>query len=824
MKNKKNEKNKRKTKGGIWTRIGILSGVFLLALVVSSLLTNRGTADQTISLGDPTLPRVSFSVEDHTVNILAGYVDEMDITAMRDTITPVPDNGILTLGLEKKGNEIENVQYEVYSLDGGTTYLQDTVRDLTGSSVTLDVNRGLPEGVQEAVLKVILETAEKEQIFYYTRIEWQSGLSIAECLDFAVQFHDATFGAENGLNLGGYLEPGEESDNTTLQTVNIHSDLSQVKWGELEPQISTEVEWSIKESNSVYTSLLADYQVTCKGDAGEVETFNVKEFFRVRYSGGEMYLLDYNRSMNQVFNGNKHVLDETGILLGMAEPDLDFAVNKKGTVVSFVQERDLWTYNQKTDELSLVFSFANMEGHDVRSRNDEHAVRIISMEEDGSTVFAVYGYMNRGEHEGEVGVDVYYFDIQENAVNEIAFIPSTKSFAIAEEELGKMVYYNHREQLLYVLAGGVLYQVDVTKNSQKELATGLEEGQYVASSDGHLLAYQTDGELNTAKTVQVMDLADGSSYQVEARKGEAIRPLGFIKNDFICGYVRESDLGKTTVGEEVIPMYELEIRGADNKAEMNYAQEGIYISDIIVEENMVTLNLVTKEGEIYTGTSQDYITSNEERKESAVTLESYDTERKQRQMRLTFAKKIKELSPHILRPKQVMIDQAVTIALNDKIPSDQYYVYGMGELVAIYDKAAYAIQKAEQVSGVVISSEQAYIWEKGNRDLVYYNEIQPFGLAEGQMSFDACTEFAKQYGLKKIDLSGCTLSQVLYIINRGTPVLAMTDASHTILLTGYSTDTVTYVDPESAAEYTVTMEEMEAMTAGSGNTFVAYMK
>lgn len=162
----------------------------------------------------------------------------------------------------------------------------------------------------------------------------------------------------------------------------------------------------------------------------------------------------------------------------------------------------------------------------------------------------------------------------------------------------------------------------------------------------------------------------------------------------------------------MIPMYELEIRGADNKAEMNYAQEGIYISDIIVEENMVTLNRVTKEGEIYTGTSQDYITSNEERKESAVTLESYDTERKQRQMHLTFAKKIKELSPHILRPKQVMIDQAVTIALNDKIPSDQYYVYGMGELVAIYDKAAYAIQKAEQVSGVVISSEQAYIWEK----------------------------------------------------------------------------------------------------------------
>ena len=50
-----------------------------------------------------------------------------------------------------------------------------------------------------------------------------------------------------------------------------------------------------------------------------------------------------------------------------------------------------------------------------------------------------------------------------------------------------------------------------------------------------------------------------------------------------------------------------------------------------------------------------------------------------------------------------------------------------GELVAIYDKAAYAIQRAEQISGVVISSEQAYVWEKGNRDLVYDTETAPFG-------------------------------------------------------------------------------------------------
>ena len=79
------------------------------------------------------------------------------------------------------------------------------------------------------------------------------------------------------------------------------------------------------------------------------------------------------------------------------------------TIVAFVRERDLWLYNKKTDELSQVFSFANREGRDERSRNDQHAVRIISMENSGSLAFAVYGYMNCGAHEGEVGVGTLLF-------------------------------------------------------------------------------------------------------------------------------------------------------------------------------------------------------------------------------------------------------------------------------------------------------------------------------------------------------------------------------------------------------------------------------
>lgn len=806
-----------------WIKAGVLTAAFLIAIVVSSLITNRGTADLTVDLGDPTLPRISFLVEGKDVNKLAGFVDDMDITAMRDTITPLENNGTLKMTFEESGNAIQEVHYEVYSLNGEDIYDKSEVKDLSEGTVTLDLNSALKENVSEAVLKVIIKL-EKKDVYYYTRIVRPDDLAIKKCLDFAESFHTKTFSKKNASDLSTYLEPNEEGDNTTFQTVTIHSDSSQVTWGNLSPEISSDVEWSIKESNTVYTSLLAKYQVTCTGDQDEVETYNIKEFFRVRYSGDELYLLDYNRSMNQVFNGNKKVLNENGILLGIAPSSVSYQTNKNGTIVSFVQERDLWTYNQSADELSLVFSFANREGHDVRSRYDQHEVRIISVDADGSTTFAVYGYMNRGNHEGEVGVDIYYFDIEKNAVEEKAFIPSNKSFAIAEDELGKMVYYSHDRQMLYVLAGGKLYQVNLERNKQEILAENLEEGQYVASDDGHLLAYQTDGSLEEAKEIAILNLKSGKERKVVAKEGESVRPLGFVSNDFIYGTQRKDDKGKTVAGEEMLPMYQLEIIDSKDKVVKTYAVDGTYISDVLIEDNLVTLNRVTKSGDTYTGTSQDYISNNEERKESNIFLETYATDLKKKQIRLTYAEGISDQSPKILRPKQVKLDEPITIAFDGKVGTDKYYVYGMGELIEIYDKAAYAIQKAQQVSGVVISSEQSYIWEKGNRDLVYYTDAGAFKKADGQSSFEACEKQMEKYKAKKVNLTGCTLDQVLYVINKGIPVIAMTDSSHAILLTGYSTTDVTYVDPDNGEEHTVSVNDMESMVNGSGNTFIGYVK
>ena len=807
-------------------KIGVLIIVFAAALVISSLVINRGSDDEIVDMGAPVLPRISFTVDGRQVNILSGYVGDMEITAMRDTITPLESDGTLQMNLEADGNEISSIKYEVYSLDGGETYKTGELENVTPEEpMALELNDALGESVQEAVLKVILTVGE-EDISYYTRIERPDEITAAGALEFAQDFHTKALEKSAAEELAVYLEPGEESDNSTYQTVNIHSDITHIQWGDLNPEVQGEVRWSIKESNSVYTSLLAKYQVSCEDDNGETQMYDIKEFFRVRLSGDTVYLLDYNRDMQQVFNANLTVLDEDGIQFGIASNDIQYMTSDDDTIVAFVRERDLWLYDQDTDELSQVFSFSNQEGQDERSRNDQHAVRIISLDDSGNMAFAVYGYMNRGIHEGEVGVGIYYFNIDSNAIEEKAFIPSTKSFAIAEDELGKMVYYNHEQEMLYVLADGMLYQINLKNDDQTVLAEDLEDGQYAVSDDGHLMAYQTGGSLYTASEVTVMNLENGDQNTIQASEGDAVRPLGFVNGDFIYGKISSDDAGTMVSGEEITPMYEIEIRNSNNEAMASYSftDSGIYITDILVEGNMVTLNRVKKSGNVYQSTDQEFITNNEERSDSTIALESYTTERMQSQMRLTFENGIKDTEPKVLRPNELVSGEPLTITLGGGSEGVKYYVYGMGELEGIYDRAGYAIQEAEEISGVVISSDQAYIWEKGNRDLAYSTEAETFRRQEGESSLEACERYMEQYNAHQVDLTGCTLDQVLYVINKGCPMIALTNADHAILLTGYTRTDITYIDPDTGEEQTVGVGEMEKMVQGSGNTFIGYIQ
>ena len=801
-------------------KAGVLAVIFAAALVISSLVINRGIGDEIVEMGAPTVPRISFLVEGNRVNPLSGYVQDMEIPAMRDTITPLSADGSLSMSLEEGRSAVSGIRYEVYSMDGEEKYKEGEAElPAEGETAVLPLENILSGPLQEAVLKVILDTDDDRSASYYTRIIRPDDLAASQCLAFAQDFHAKALAGDGAEELGAYLEPGEESDNTTYQTVNIHSDTTHILWGDFQPQVLGRVEWEIKEANSVYTSLLAEYQAACTADSGETEVYNVSEFFRIRYVEGTVYLLDYNREMEQVFDGGSQAFDDDSILFGIVPDEIQYETNKDGTIVSFVQGHNLWLYETEGSHLIQIFSFADQEGADVRSTNPDHTVRIISMDDSGSLAFAVYGYMNRGIHEGQAGAAIYYFNRENLTVEEKAFITSTKSPAIAGEELGKMVYYSQGQDMLYVLNEGTLYQIDLEKDERTALAEGLEEGQYTLSDDGGLIAYATEG-------IQVLNLQTGEGYTVQAAEGESVRPLGFVNSDFVYGKAKADDAGISSAGEEISPMYEVEIRSSENKEEAKYsfADQGIYITNISIQNNLLTLDRVQKDGDCYVAAPQEYVTNNEERRDTKLTLATYSTESDGTQVRLTFEDGLEDTEPLVSKADQVADRNPLEIELDGESGTEKFYVYGMGRLVAVCDSAGEAVQEAEQVSGVVVSSRQAYVWERGNRNLVYSTDAAPFAKEGEETSLEACERYMQAYEAQRIDLTGCTLEQVFYVINRGCPLIALTSAEHAVLLTGYSTTDVTYIDPDSGAAHTVGINEMQSMVQNGGNVFIGYVR
>ncbi len=821
-------------------RIGVLTSVFFVALYVFSYLTNRGNADMTVDIGAPTLPTVSFLVGDSEVNLLAGHVNEMDVSSMRDTIAVLETDGSLQGKIESYDTEVFSASYEVYSLDGKEQILKEKKLEDTEKFQLKDVL----EAEKEGVLKITLELEDEKSVHYYTRVIQSAETHLEECLNFVNGLHNNMLTGADSNGLKRYLESNTSGDNTTLQHVNIHSDLEHVTWGDLKPEVVGQVNYDVKETKEAYTSILLSYQVKCIGDNNPEEIYDVREFFRVRYSDGDYYLLTYDRQLNEVFDGTNVVLSSKGIILGLTTADMQYKVNQDGTIVSFVQNRELWSYNEKEGEFALVFSFADSETSDIRSYFDDHSIRILSMEENGNITFGVYGYMNRGIHEGESGVAVYYFNLAQNVVEEKAFIPSTQSKLMIENHLGELAYYNNEANILYLLAESVLYKVDLNTDEYSVLLDNLTEGRYVSSNDGHQIAYQK----NEAGTeIEVLNFLKDSVQSITAAEGEKLQPLGFVLDDFVYGISKTGDIGKDSSGEDVEAMYKVEICNSKNEVVKIYQVEGTYILDTVVEGNMITLYRAVNRGGVYSNISEDYITNNEERV-SSVSLKSYWTNLKETQYRLVFEDGIGNRKAKVLKPKQVLFEEDRTLALNTQPADTVFTVYGLGEMAGIYAEAGTAIHAAEEISGVVLSSGQRYVWEDGNRVAWYRNfEMRAFRAQSGESTLEASVRAVLEFEGKTVDVKAemasksahkvleenlsqevvrfqdCSVKDMFYLIDKGTPVIAMTGNSRAIVLIGYDAVSVTYIEPEVGAVRIRKIEQVDEMAAAGGKTFLGYV-
>lgn len=815
-------------------RVGVLVAVFIAAVISFSYLMDRKNPDMNVDMGIAYLPRVSFTAGEREVNPLAGYTNEMEIASMRDTITPV-SGGKLEMNIDRHEAVVDSLDYRVYTLDGKECLQKETIQN-PKEKVTLRIKDNLL--MQEKVLRVTLNLKDQE-VNYYTRIAASGDTHYEKCMDHIEEIHNSALQNKNREKIARHLEAPSGSEGSGYERVTIQSGIDKVMWDGLNPLVAGDVIWEIKESNETYTSVLLTYRVKLQGDKENADAiYTVKEFFKMRMWQDKAYLLDYERTMDQFFEGSKNEINAHGIITGMNSESPVFKTDKDGEIICFIQNNELWVYNKETEELVNLFSFAGTESMDERHHFDRHKIDIISVEKDG-IVFAVCGYMNRGLHEGSVGVVVYEYTPDTNTMEEKVFVPTTKGYDVMKGDLGSHIYYSRKDAKMYVMMSGTLYCVDMEEDTREVLVHGLEDGQYVVSKDGHLLAYQEiGGKLNESKSITVRNFINGKSFKVEANGEEYLKPIGFIKDDFVYGIFRKGDEGITTAGKTIHPMYKAEIVNQKGKVVKTYEVSGTLIREGYIEGNMLTLERVSGNPEGYYTVEPDYITNNESMDEQNIILERISTESRGRIYRLTFKREIEIKHLTVLRAKQVQHEKAMYLEFDEEPMHGKYYVYARGRLQGVYNEAGYGVRSANLLEGTVISSSQNYVWDRGNLPNAFeVDQIEPFTRQEGESTVEACIrqilarEGKQKYpvedvekALEVLNLSGCTVDEILYTVSRNTPVIAVTGNRNAVLITGYNKTNVAYIDPATGQRYSVARSVMESMVKGSGNAFIGYIK
>lgn len=834
-------------------RIAVCVVVFLASALIIGSIMNQGHNNMTMEMAPATLPMITMESGGVACNELHGNTVEMDVAYQKDCITLLGEGRQANFTVDTFGREITGISTEVRSIDGSRLIENSEVTGWKANGKSFSVSLTLKDLIDtntQYSLTLILELEGEQKVYYYTTILWNDDVHISEILEFATDFHGKLYDKEMAKELTKYLEPNSKlTDNGTFHKVNIHSSFQQITWGSLEPVQEDAASIRLTQISGNVAALLMDFVVST-GEGKNKIYYNVEEYYRVRYTSERMYLLDYERTMTQIPDTTRMYANDK-ILLGITDENVDMMESADGNTVVFSDMGQLLSYNAATNGLTVIFSFYDKDNADRRTLYDNHGIKILDVDEGGNVKFAVYGYMNRGRHEGETGIQIISYDNSLNTIEEEVYIPYSKSYAVLKDEMEQLLYRNRQQHVYFFLENGV-YDVDLENRSAEQLVSIRQDDSLQVSENHEIIVWQEGDDINHSNQLNVRNLNTGEQTVIRAEDGEAIRPLGFMGEDIIYGVARESDIRTENSGQIFYPMYKVCISNSSGDNLKEYGQDGIYIVDCAIEGNQITLSRIQRsENGSYQEILDDQIMNNVEEEPGQNKVVTADIDIYERYVQIQTKTTIDTKTIKVLNPKEVVFEGGRELTLDAVSEVSRYYVYNAYGVQGIYSAPGKAVKEAYDSAGVVANDRGITVWLKGNR--VSRNQIMAikeesvtdqknsltvcldnilrhagitrnteYDLAQGKTAIQILEE--NMTGVQVLDLSGCSLDAVLYYVNQDIPVLAILEDGEAVLVTGFNEFNVVIMEPSTGKLYKKGMNDATTWFAENGNHFISYMK
>lgn len=819
---------------------------FMISIVVVSRIMNHDNNSMTKEMAAPSLPIVRMQTGDMLYNELHGILGESDVIYQRDTATVLGANRELEFVVELYDTEVTKLAIEVRSCDG-SRLVENTELEYTIKNHKIHIEtavKDLIEQDEEYALIVVITDGNEREIRYFTRIIWSENMYAAQKLAFVKDFHEKTFDSEQIGDLAKYMESNSKGNNTTLHKVDIHSSLAQVGWGELNVKPVKEPVLNLKEIAG-QTASVELKQVVSTGAGKKQVYYFVTEVYRIRYTTDRVYLLDFQRTMTQIPDVEADIYDNNKIYLGIVAEDIPLLESEDGNIVVFQVANRLCSYNITTNKLALLFSFYDKENQDARSIYDRHTLKILDVDEGGNVQFAVYGYMNRGRHEGEIGIQLYAYDSEKNTIEETVYIPYEKSYEILHCEIENLLYWN-REGILYLYLNHTIYAVNTVEKAVEKLAI-MENDESIDISENHKIAVWHQGD-----DLKLMNLNLQSQVMIEAQEGDNLYPLGFMQEDLIYGVARQEDIAVDSVGRTLVPMYKVCICDSEGTLLKEYEQEDIYMTSCTIEGNQITLERIqrTEDGN-FKEIPAEHIMNNVEMETGKNKLTTAAIDVYERVVQVEVRSTIDDKAIQILTPKEVVFEGARNTFLELEQFETQYYVYDSHGVAGVYMNPATALKTAYEASGTVMDESGRTIWIKGNR--VAKNQIMAIkeqSVTEEKNSLAVCLDTILKFegislnseqllaegktaqsilqenleDVRVVDLSGCNLDTVLFFVNQDIPVLANLYDGESVLVVGFNQYNVVIMEPSVGRLYKKGINDSAEWFEENGNHFITYFR
>lgn len=769
------------------------------------------------------LPDIYAYFEGAKINRMEGYTENSASYAGRGDLTILPEDRKLKILITETEDEISGIWYEIRDLSGDNFIERTTVENWQktdgGVTAVLPIENIIEKGEQYR-LTICISGADYPAAYYYCRIIDNSkiGEYLYGMISLAQEFSSKIYNYNDARDLTTYLESNSTADNSSLGHITLENSYNQLTYNNSKITRRGDADLHIKEAlgNMAVVSLnslaVKDY------DNGKEEFFDIDESFTMRQGPERIYMMSYDRHMNQIFTGDSDSFSNKNVRLGISDGEgLQVLTDESKAFTAWVSNGSVWCASSADNAAYQVYSTRNTNDDFDGSKS---IIRMLKLDSEGNLDFTVSGYMNNGKHEGKTGTALFHFDMDDESVTEDLFIDGYASAGEIIKEETAWSYLND-EDVFYISMGGTF--CSVTPEGEETVIVRNPKRIY-SSPEHELVAWQKDD-----RTIDIMNLDSGETDEHRAASGQELKLIGFVGTDMVYGVISESAAPYGNGSRTVLPMERIIIENAEGEQEACYEKPGMVLVDAYIDKSRVHISRAYYDGSSYEDLSEDTLICNDEMGLGG--QEGISSSIDNVWGRVYYALLGQE-SKKSLKPNGVdrLAAESRDVVISKPENRQAFLSYSDGRYAGSYTEFYDAAEAAYEGMGIVTDINDRVIWARADRkDSITIRDIGGLTpvLKDYLAQFDEGRSVAED-GTLLLDCSGMALGQILYFVSKGTPVVAYNyDGSYGFVY-GYDTWNISMCwYPGTEYEYTekIGIQDATAYFESHGNNrFVAFLR